>query len=217
MSTEQRVREHFDADAVRFDAIYEDAHKGAFARFVDNVWRGVVKRRLVLAIEHLRPAEGRTFLDVGCGSGRFCLEYAARGAARVVGVDVAPQMIEIANRLAHERGLAGRLDYRVGLFPDAVPESGFDHASAIGFFDYVPDALALMKALREKTRSRVIMSFPKRWEWRVPMRRVRFWRSGCPLFLYTAGQVRRLLADAGMTRYDWIDTDRDYVVVARLD
>jgi SAM-dependent methyltransferase len=217
MSTEEKVRDHFHADASRFDAIYEDAGKGPFARFVDDVWRGIVKQRLRLALEHLQPAEGRRFLDVGCGSGRFCLEYAARGAASVLGVDVAPAMIEIANQLARERGLSERCVYRTGRFPDDVPERGFDFASAIGYFDYVAEPVAHLVALRERTSRRIIMSFPKRWEWRVPLRRLRFWRAGCPLYLYTAGQVRQLLADAAITRFDWIDTDRDYVVVARLD
>lgn len=217
MSVDQRVRDHFQADAERFDAIYEDTGKGPFARFVDDVWRGVVKRRLRLALEHLQPIEGRRFLDVGCGSGRFCLEYAARGARETLGVDVAPAMIEIADRLARERGFGTCCRYRTGHFPEDVPETGFDHASAIGYFDYVAEPLPHLVALREKTRSRIIMSFPKRWEWRVPIRQIRFWRSGCPLFLYRAGDVRKLLAGAGLDRYEWIDTDRDYVVVARRD
>ncbi|HEY6193567.1 MAG TPA: methyltransferase domain-containing protein [Candidatus Eisenbacteria bacterium] len=217
MSTDQKVRDHFQADASRFDAIYEDAGKGPFARFVDDVWRGVVKQRLKLALRELQPAEGRRFLDVGCGSGRFCLEYAARGASHVLGVDVAPAMIEIANQLARERGLSERCVYRTGRFPDDVPETGYDYASAIGYFDYVADPVEHLVALRERTTRRIIMSFPKRWEWRVPLRRLRFWRSGCPLYLYTAGDVRRLLGKAGLTRCDWIGTDRDYVVVARLD
>ena len=217
MSTDQKVRDHFQADAARFDAIYEDAGKGPFARFVDNFWRGIVKRRLGLALEHLQPAAGRRFLDVGCGSGRFCLEYAARGASHVLGVDVAPAMVELANRLARDRGFTDCCVYRTGRFPEDVPETGFDHASAIGYFDYVEEPLPHLIALRERTRVRIIMSFPKRWEWRIPLRLLRFWRSGCPLFLYSAGDVRRLLREAGLTRYDWIDTDRDYVVVARLD
>ena len=217
MSTEEKVRDHFQADASRFDAIYEDAGKGPFARFVDDVWRGVVKQRLKLALERLQPAEGRRFLDVGCGSGRFCLEYAARGASHVLGVDVAPAMIEIANQLARERGLSDRCAYRTGRFPDDVPETGFDYASAIGYFDYVAEPLAHLVALRERTTRCLIMSFPKRWEWRVPFRRLRFWRSGCPLYLYSATDVQRLLGGAGLTRCEWIRTDRDYVVIARLD
>jgi len=45
VSTDQQVKRHFHADARRFDAIYEE-EKGPAARFIDNVWRGVVRRRL---------------------------------------------------------------------------------------------------------------------------------------------------------------------------
>ena len=82
MSVEQKVRGHFHADAARFDAIYEQ-DKGPVTRFIDHVWRGVVRRRLDLALEKLAPFEGRTYLDVGTGSGRFCHAYAQHGAAQI--------------------------------------------------------------------------------------------------------------------------------------
>jgi hypothetical protein len=62
----------------------------------------------------------------------------------------------------------------------------------------------------------MIMSFPKSREWRAPVRRVRFWVKGCPLFLYTESQVKGILSEAGVTRYDWIALDRDYIVIAHL-
>ncbi len=216
MSTEQKVQTHFDADAVRFDAIYEE-RKDPLTRFIDHVWRGVVRRRLDLTVDRLMPLEGKSVLDVGCGSGRYGLVFAARGAARVVGVDFAPAMIDLARRLAERAGVAKVCEFRIGAFPEAVPDGPFDHSCAMGFFDYVEDALPVVRAMREKTRSRMVMSFPKAVEWRVPIRRARFKLAGCPLFLYTEADVRRLLERAGVTDYDWIPLDRDYIVIAHLD
>lgn len=217
MSVETRVKDHFDADAARFDAIYED-RKGPFDRFMDGVWRGVVRRRFDLTLTQLDPLAGNSVLDVGCGSGRYCLAYAQRGAARVVGVDFAEAMIELARSHAARLGVADRCDFRVGTFPEAIGEGpgSFDAATAMGFFDYVADPVPILARMRELARSTLVLSFPKAREWRVPFRRLRFLLAGCPLFLYTAPRVRAMLAAAGVARYDWIELDRDYVVVARL-
>src|SRR5918912_743266 len=133
---EQKVREHFHADARRFDAIYEE-RKGPVTRFIDNWWRGVVRKRLEVNLEKLEPIKGKTILDVGCGSGRFCIAYAQRGAARVVGVDFAAAMIDIANQIAREAGVADRCEFIAGAFPDALGNEMFDASTANGFFDYV--------------------------------------------------------------------------------
>ncbi len=216
MSVEERVAHHFDADAERFDAIYEQTGKGRFAQFVDNRWRGVVQQRLDLALRELAPLDGRSVLDVGCGSGRYCHAFAERGAARVVGIDFAPAMIAIATRLATERGVADRSEFRVGAFPgDIGDDERFDASTAMGYFDYVEDAEAHIRAMREHTTQVMLMSFPKAREWRVPLRRVRFAINRCPLFLYREQQVRALLTRCGISDVRWIDLGRDYVVAAR--
>src|SRR4051812_10508591 len=196
-TVEEKVRDHFDDDAERFDAIY-DEKKGVVARFIDNYWRGVVQRRLELNVEKLEPLTGKKILDVGCGSGRFCLAFAQHGAAKIVGVDFAAAMIDIANELAKRAGVADQCEFRVGAFPDAIAdgEGPFDASTANGFFDYVDRPVPIISRMRELTRGRMIMSFPKAVEWRVPVRRVRFWLKGTPLFLYREQQVRDILKEA---------------------
>jgi len=214
VSVEEKVRKHFDADALRFDAIYVDQNKGIFSRFIDQVWRGVVRRRLELAVQVLEPLEGKKILDVGCGSGRFCVAYAERGA-HVVGVDFAARMIELARQLAEARGVANLCDFRTGTFPDVVPEGTFDASTALGFFDYICDPVPIVTRMRELTQGALVMSFPKASEWRVPLRRFRFWMNGCPLYLYSQARVQEILGSAGLTNIEWRELDRDYLVVAR--
>lgn len=215
MSVEQKVRTHFEADAERFDAIYQTS-KGPFQTFIDDVWRGVVKRRFKLTLQKLQPFAGKTIVDVGCGSGRYCLAFAAEGASRVIGIDFAEAMIELARRHAREQGVADRCVFVAGSFPEDLPKGPYDYATAMGFFDYIQDPLPTIRAIAGMTRERAVMSFPKSREWRVPLRRLRFWISRCPLFLYSEDRVRRLLTDSGITKYDWIELDRDYIVIAHL-
>jgi ubiquinone/menaquinone biosynthesis C-methylase UbiE len=214
---ERKVRDHFHADAERFDSIYR-TNKGTVARFVDDYWRGVVQKRLEINVENLAPLENKRILDVGCGSGRFCHAYAKEGAKYVLGVDFAPAMIEIAEKLAKELGLDERCEFRVGTFPEIVKESDlpFDASTANGFFDYIAQPIPIITRMREITRGKMIMSFPKAVEWRVPIRRIRFWLKGTPLFLYRENRVKDILATAGIRNYEWIMLDRDYLVVAEV-
>jgi 2-polyprenyl-3-methyl-5-hydroxy-6-metoxy-1,4-benzoquinol methylase len=213
----EKVRVHFDDDAERFDAIYRDK-KGFVGKFIDDFWRGVVQKRLELNVEKLQPLTGKKILDVGCGSGRFCLAFAKEGAAKVVGVDFAKLMIDIADELAKEQGVADRCDFRVGAFPEIIDEAEapFDASTANGFFDYIEKPVPIIAKMRELTKGTMILSFPKAVEWRVPVRRVRFWMKGTPLFLYKENQVKQILKDAGVTDYEWINLDRDYLIVAKV-
>jgi len=214
-TVEEKVRDHFHDDAARFDAIYGEK-KSPVHKFIDNYWRGVVQKRLELNVEKLLPLEGKKILDVGCGSGRFCIAFALNGAKKVVGIDFAQAMIEIAEKLATEANVADRCEFVIGGFPEAISENEgpFDACTANGFFDYVEKPIPIIARMRELTRGKLIMSFPKAVEWRVPIRRVRFWLKGTPLFLYTEADVREILASAAVTNYEMIHLDRDYLVVA---
>lgn len=62
--------------------------KGPFQFFdthIDTEWRSDWKWQRIA--EHLAPLEGRTILDVGCGSGYHMWRMLGEGAHRVVGVD----------------------------------------------------------------------------------------------------------------------------------
>jgi len=215
MSVEDRVRSHFDADARRFDAIYE-RRKGPLRWFVDDVWRGVVHQRFELALELLAPLEGKRALDVGCGSGRYCIAFAQRGAAKVVGIDYAPAMLELAERHAAAADVAGICEFRQAAFPAGVGDGErFDCATAMGYFDYVPDAGAHLARMNELTTGTILASFPKRRDFRAPLRRLRFALNRCPLFLYSRGEVESALARGGIASFELVDLGRDYVVVAR--
>ncbi|HEX2030061.1 MAG TPA: methyltransferase domain-containing protein [Actinomycetota bacterium] len=67
-------------------------------------------------LERLERAgiEGRTVLDLGCGTGGLALEALRRGADRTTGIDLSAASIEVARRRAAQAGLAGRARFEVG-------------------------------------------------------------------------------------------------------
>jgi len=75
----------------------------------------------------------RSALDFGCGAGRLTLALARR-VAHVVGVDVSPTMLELAER---HRETAGITNAR---FVDAIPDERFDFIDSLIVFQHIPVA-----------------------------------------------------------------------------
>jgi SAM-dependent methyltransferase len=100
--------------------------------------------------DHLAIEAAWEVLDVGTGRGRAGLHFAAHGC-RVVGIDVNPDMIELARDSVGRTGLADRFEVRAG---DAAElgEFGnecFDVVLCMELFDHLPD---LDRALGEMGR-----------------------------------------------------------------
>ncbi len=62
---------------------------------------------------------GTTLLDAGCGTGSLSIDAARRGA-RVIAIDVAGSLVEIAEKRAAREGVLGAIEFRVG---DMLAES----------------------------------------------------------------------------------------------
>jgi ubiquinone/menaquinone biosynthesis C-methylase UbiE len=88
-------------------------------------------------VEAMSPAEEKRWLEVACGTGELA-RLAARRGASVVGVDLAPALVETAKRQAADEGLS--IDYRVG---DAekldVEDASFDVVTSTFGVMFAPD------------------------------------------------------------------------------
>lgn len=211
------VGRHFDAEADRFDAIYRD-EKSLWQRGIDALFRGVIHRRFELTLEWCGDVEGRSVLDAGCGSGRYCVPLARRGA-RVTGLDFAPAMVEMSRRAADEAGVSDACHFEVADVYEWSAPDHFDIALGIGFFDYIVDPARMLARLRELTAGESpgtgIFSFPKRWTLRTAPRWVRLHLRGCPVYFYDRAQVEGLLTQAGWEDVHITTLSRDYLVRAR--
>lgn len=77
---------------------------------------------LEYAYHLLGDVAGKTILDYGCGLGDNTVLLAARGA-NVVGVDISPELIELAEKRLRQHGLTENSEFRIGSahklpFPD---------------------------------------------------------------------------------------------------
>jgi SAM-dependent methyltransferase len=101
-------------------------------------------------IERLQPQPGQRLLDLACGTGAVA-ELAAAVGAEVVGVDIAPALIDQARQRAAERGL--EIDYRVG---DAealeLEDASFDLVASTCGVMFAPDHQAVARELARVTK-----------------------------------------------------------------
>lgn len=91
-----------------------------------------------LVVSRLEPQPGERWLDLACGTGAVA-ERAARAGADVVGLDLAPVLIETARERAAEQGL--EIDYRVGDCEDlaGIADGSFDIVSSTCGIMFAPD------------------------------------------------------------------------------
>jgi demethylmenaquinone methyltransferase/2-methoxy-6-polyprenyl-1,4-benzoquinol methylase len=69
---------------------------------------GGVDRAYDRLASHIK--KGDTILDIGCGTGALSLR-AAKAGAKVRGIDINPQMLEIAERRAKDQGLGKSVEF----------------------------------------------------------------------------------------------------------
>jgi 2-polyprenyl-3-methyl-5-hydroxy-6-metoxy-1,4-benzoquinol methylase len=132
---------HYDANYGNFQTeLYAQIRQEAFGEDIgQNSWLTAEEQDLFLG--WLELSEGKTLLDVGCGSGGPALRMAARTGCSVVGIDVHEQAVATAKLLASERQLEGRAEFCVvnasGTL--AFPDARFDAITCIDAINHLPN------------------------------------------------------------------------------
>lgn len=106
-----------------------------------------------LVAERLAATPGRRLLDVGCGTGRPALRIARATGARVSGISVSDEDIDLARTRADAAALAGRVDFR---YADACAlpfdAASFDGAWAIECMMHISDRTAALTEIARTLR-----------------------------------------------------------------
>lgn len=215
MKNEIEVQRNFwnnEADA--FEKIYSH-EKSRLSAFLDRIFRKDMYDRFIFTIENCKPIKGRTFIDVGCGNGLYSVELGKEGAARVVGIDISPVMIQRCRQSARNENLEAVLSFLQTDLLEYEPESDFDVSYGIGLFDYIKNPLPVLEKMREVSKDKAIMAFPRFWTWRAPVRKVRLTMKGCPVFFYTKSKINQLMGDAGFADWKITKVGKLHCVVAR--
>jgi SAM-dependent methyltransferase len=184
-----RVREHFRRKAFSFDHLYDEEHA------LQRLLRPGLFNRREFALEVARQYDAPRVLDVGGGSGRIGELVLEQGASRYVDVDLSDTMLNLARERLGRFGDKAMLIQ--GDFLAAAVPGSFELVLALGYFDYIEDAVPHVQRMAELSApgGSIVASFP-RWTWtKGPIRKLRYEViNNCPISDYTRDGILQLLA-----------------------
>ncbi len=190
------VRSYFERAAGSFDQLYGEEAQSRFSRWMNRQFRSDIVGRFVFTCEHVKESRAESVLDVGCGSGRYLAAFAKLGVERIVGIDLSQPMLDLSAKYVAE---FGHTDTQLVLadFDTFASTERFDVVVAMGFFDYQPDPVSVLRKMRGYSRSSVIASFPSRHWFRTPLRQIRYRMKNCPVYFYESSSIDRIAIEAG--------------------
>lgn len=194
-------RKYWNNEADAFQRIYTH-RKSKMSNMLDSVFRKDMYERFVFTIKNCEPVKDRTFLDVGCGNGLYTFDLARKGARRILGLDISEVMIGLCKEASVKEKLDDRCEFIQTDLLEYKSNEKFDVSFGIGLFDYIKDPAPVLKKMREMSKDKVILAFPRYWTWRAPVRKVRLNARGCDVFFYTKSQLNELMRDAGYKRHE---------------
>ena len=135
-----------------------------------------------------------------------------------MGLDMASGMIDLARTRAESHNVSEVCDFRVGSFPQDLPDEVFDHSIAMGVMDYVADPAEFVKALRKCTRISAMTSIPSIHWFRTPLRKIRYKIKKCPVYFYRREEIEAIFSEAGFQNTEiskMPGAGMDYFVIGR--
>lgn len=209
------IRIFFDRLSDDFNSIYTDkkSRRMAYSKIIDCFFRKSIYLRFKGTLKFIKNPKNKRILDVGCGGGIYCIALAKKGA-KVTGIDVSQKMLKLAEKQAKENNVEKRCRFiKKDIFQYSSPVK-YNAIIAMGLFDYIKNPVDLVKKLFRLAKGPVIMSFPVKYNWLAPQRKIRYFLKKCPLYFYSKSHILRILRKCNIKKYKLVRIGRDYFVVA---
>lgn len=210
----QKQKLYWNREVDRFDAIYSH-NKGLIGNVLDRLTRWDMYQRFEFTMKHSEPIKDRSFLDLGCGTGRYSLQYAKQAAQFVLGLDISENMVAECNKRAQEMGFADRTSFTVSDLMSYKIEREFDVCIGIGLFDYIKNPVPIIQKAKSCIKDKIILSFPTIWTWKAPVRKMKLGLGKCAVFFYTRHKVSSIMEQAGFKDFFVEKIGQLYCVVAK--
>ncbi|MFC1631613.1 class I SAM-dependent methyltransferase [Candidatus Omnitrophota bacterium] len=206
------VRKYFQQIADDYDSIYSE-RKDILRRFVDFVFRRSIRQRFAATFKECVDLSGKSVLDIGCGSGRYSIEFAKRGAQQVLGIDFSENMLSLARQRTEQNGFSRICRFTRADFLAYDFKEKFDISIVIGVLEYHQHPKVFLDKMKQLTQEKMIISLPVKWTLRSGLRKIRLSLKGCPVYFYTRQEIINLLASSQLKNYKIERFDRDYLVI----
>jgi ubiquinone/menaquinone biosynthesis C-methylase UbiE len=212
-----QVASFFEGYAGSFDSIYgHTSNRNSFQKLIDQVFRKTMFQRFRETLNFTSNSSIQSIIDIGCGPGHYCLAF-LKQHKKVVGLDLSERMITIAKQNIQQEHVKGDIQFLKGDYLDFSFKKKFDAACLMGFFDYIKSPDAVLLKLKKDVAKEVYASFPKSNGVLAVQRKFRYKLRHCPLYLYSRSDIERLMKDAGIRHYEFIDCNRDWFIRMQLD
>lgn len=167
--------------------------------------RLIDRREKRAVLDALNPLDGRNVLEIACGTGRFTVMLAERGAD-IVGLDISSAMMAEGRKKARAADVADRIEFIRG---DAArlpfPDDHFDTVFAMRFFHLADTPAKFLAEMCRVSKEQVFFDTFNDRSTRV------LYNSLLPMgsHLYGHEEVQRLIDGAGLTL---TDASHDFVL-----
>ena len=179
-------QEWYQADDIAEE--YEDKRFSRGGRLID-------RREKQAVLDALGPVEEQSILEIACGTGRFTVMLAERGAD-IVGLDISGPMLQQGRQKARAAGVDDHLEFMrgdAGRLP--FPDNHFDAVLAMRFFHLADTPASYLSEMRRVSKDIVFFDTFNRFS----TRSIYNWALPMGSRLYSRWEVSNLLEDAGLT------------------